>query len=90
MNIVVCVKQIPDPAGGPPGIPQYRAGDRELGPLSTVTGGFGLRALFGHDLHNPFALAFQVDAIYTRYWDALYITQRRALFGALSLEAAFQ
>ncbi len=82
-------EQVPNPTGGPPGIPVYRAGDRELGPLYTLTGGFGLRALLSSEPRTPWALTFQFDAIYTRYLDALYITQRRAFFGALLLEAGF-
>jgi len=80
---------IPNPTGGPPGIPVYRAGDRELGPLYTLTGGFGIRALLSAEPRTPWALTLQIDAIYTRYLDALYISQRRAFFGALSFEAGF-
>jgi hypothetical protein len=48
-----------------------------------------VRALVSADRHAPWALTFQLDAIYTRYLDALYISQRRALFGSLSFEAGF-
>ncbi len=82
-------EQIPGAPGEPPGIPVYRAGDRELGPLYSLTGGLGVRALVSADRHAPWALTFQLDAIYTRYLDALYISQRRALFGSLSFEAGF-
>jgi len=83
-------EEVPASMGSAPGIPVYRAGDRELGPLYTLTGGFGLRALLGGDVHNPISVSFQADLIYTRYLDALYITRRRALFGALSFEAGFE
>ena len=82
------VEQIPNPVG-PAGIPTYRAGDRELGPLYTLTGGFGLKVRLNADIKAPWTLSFQLDAIYTRYRDAVYITERRALFGALGLEAMF-
>jgi hypothetical protein len=82
------VEQIPSPVG-PAGIPTYRAGDRELGPLYTLTGGFGIKVRLNADVKAPWTLSFQLDGIYTRYLDALYISQRRALFGALGLEAMF-
>ena len=82
------VEQIPNPVG-PAGIPTYRAGDRELGPLYTLTGGFGLRVRLNSDVKEPWMLSFQLDGIYTRYLDAVYISERLALFGALGLEAMF-
>jgi Protein of unknown function (DUF3570) len=82
------VEQIPNPVG-PAGIPTYRAGDRELGPLYTLTGGFGIKIRLNADLKAPMTLNFQLDGIYTRYLDAVYISERRAMFGALGLEAVF-
>ena len=82
------VEQIANPVG-PAGIPTYRAGDRELGPLYTLTGGFGIKIRLNADLKAPWTLNFQLDGIYTRYIDAVYISERRALFGALGLEAMF-
>jgi hypothetical protein len=82
------VEQIPNPVG-PAGIPTYRAGDRELGPLYTMTGGLGMKIRLNADTHAPWMLTFQIDGIYTRYLDAVYITQRRAVFSALGLEATF-
>jgi len=82
------VEQIPNPIG-PAGIPTYRAGDRELGPLYTLTGGFGFKVRLNADLKAPWTLNVQLDGIYTRYADAVYISERRALFGALGLEAMF-
>jgi hypothetical protein len=83
------LEQVPNPAGGPPGVPNYRAGDRELGPLYTLTGGLGLRAQIAGDVHAPWTLSWQIDGSFTRYLDAVYISRRRALFTALSLEAGF-
>jgi hypothetical protein len=54
-----------------------------------LTGGFGIRFRLNNDLHAPWNLSFQLDAIFTRYLDAVYISQRRALFSAFNLEAAF-
>jgi hypothetical protein len=82
------VEQVPNPVG-PAGIPTYRAGDRELGPLYTLTGGFGIKVRLNADVKAPWTLSFQLDGIYTRYLDAVYISQRRAIFGALGLEATF-
>ena len=70
-------------------IPRYRTGDRELGPMYNVTVGGGVRfQLTGQPL--PWAITFQMEGIFTRYLNDLYITQRQALFGDLSLEASFQ
>jgi hypothetical protein len=74
---------------GTPTVPRYRTGDRELGPLYTVTAGGGMRALLIHGRRQSWALTFEMEGIFTRYPDALYITQRRALFGNLSIEASF-
>ncbi len=82
------LEQIPNPVG-PAGIPTYRAGDRELGPLYTLTGGFGIKVRLNADIKAPWTLSFQLDGIYTRYLDAVYISERRAVFGALGLEAMF-
>jgi hypothetical protein len=81
-------EQNPNP-GGVAGIPNYRAGDRELGPLYTLTGGFGIKVRLSDDPKTPWSLNLQLDAIYTRYLDAVYISERLALFSALGFEAAF-
>jgi hypothetical protein len=70
-------------------VPRYRTGDRELGPLYTLTGGGGMRAMLVRARHQSWALTFEMEGLFTRYLDALYITNRRALFGNLSLEATF-
>lgn len=83
------VEQVPDPLGGAPGIPVFRAGDRELGPLYTGTAGLGVKVRVNSDVHAPWTLTLQVDAMYTRYQDTVYITRRTALFSAVTFEAAF-
>jgi hypothetical protein len=73
---------------GPSGaisIPSIRTGDRELGPLFTFTGGGGISVRAG----PRFTASLQVEGAFTRYFDALYLTQRRALFSALSVQAVF-
>ncbi len=73
------------------GVPSFRTGDRELGSLRTVTTGGGLRFYIGAaGPRSPVTLTLQGDAIYTRYFDALYITQRRALFASTLIETAFE
>jgi hypothetical protein len=71
------------------GIPAIRTGDRELGALYTGTGGFGAKIKLVDDIDRPWSLVFEADASYTRYLNALYITDRRALFSTLALETEF-
>lgn len=74
----------------PNATPVYRTGDRELGPLYTATGGGSLRARLNSDGRSTWFLTFQVEGMFTRFLDALYVTQRRALFSNLMLEATFE
>lgn len=71
-------------------LPQYRTGDRELGPLWTVTGGLGFKWYFGSGA-NPESWAVQLtaDEMYTSFLDDLYLTNRIATVGALSVEGSF-
>jgi hypothetical protein len=77
------------PAGpdGTLGVPRYRTGDRELGPLTTWTLGGGLRWQVTSGLHNPWTLSLQWEEIFTHFKDALYVTRRRAHFAVVSLAA---
>jgi hypothetical protein len=70
--------------------PLVRTGDRELGPVRSVTGGGGLRFGFGNDAHGGWALTAQGDVVYTSYPDALFITSRLSFFGALALECTWE
>jgi hypothetical protein len=81
--------EAPLAADGTPTVPQYRTGDRELGPLYTWTAGGGARALLIRGRRQSWTLTFEMEGIFSRYLDALYITQRRALFGNVSVEATF-
>jgi hypothetical protein len=76
-------------ADGSVGVPSYRTGDRELGPLLTATVGLGLRWRLSRDGAAPWTLFGQVEGIFTRYFDALYIVGRRAIFSALGIEMGF-
>ncbi|MBK6517348.1 MAG: DUF3570 domain-containing protein [Polyangiaceae bacterium] len=62
--------------------PQLRAGDRELGPMIAATAGGGIRLGGDH-----VGLTMSADAIYTRFLDHLFITNRIAGFGALVFDA---
>jgi hypothetical protein len=73
--------------GQRPGPPRYRTGDRELGPLGTLTAGATLRWLLTERGSNPLTFFLQVDGGQTRFFDALYITRRLAVYSAVGLEA---
>jgi hypothetical protein len=70
-------------------VPRFRTGYRELRPLATVTFGLGLRWRLSGDARPPWVLFVQADGSYTGYFDALYLTQRRALFTATGIELEF-
>jgi len=65
-------------------VPALRTGDRELGPLLGLTGGFGARLAFGET--KNWGVGFTGDVVYTRFFETLYILQRFGYFGALTLE----
>lgn len=65
--------------------PRYRTGDRELSRLDTITGGLGLKLRLTESIHSPWYLSYQFDAAYTRFHDALYLTERWSLFSALGV-----
>ncbi len=72
-------------------LPAFRSDDRELSPLYTVTGGAGgTLDLSPSDASTRFSITLQADVMYNHYSDALFITQRTALYGTLSLDAEFQ
>jgi hypothetical protein len=66
--------------------PDFRTGDRELGPLGTLTVGTGLRWRMSAAGGPPWVLFVQGEGMLTRYTDALYITERRALITTIGLE----
>jgi hypothetical protein len=71
-------------------LPEYRTGDRELGPLWTIDGGFGVKwYVGGHDDPERWALQWTDDAMYTSFLDDLFLSHRTAVLGALGLEGQF-
>jgi hypothetical protein len=65
-------------------LPEYRTGDRELGPLVTVDGGFGVRWYMGRAAQpEQWMLQLSSDVMYTSFLDDLYVTSRTAILGAL-------
>lgn len=74
---------------GQPGfsLPEFRTGDRELGPMWAVTGGGGAKVFLGSSAHpHFFAVSLEADAVYTSYLDDLYISSRTGVLGSLTLE----
>jgi hypothetical protein len=76
-----------DPNTGQLRIPLYRSTDRELSPLVSVTGGAGLHfILSGPEAKTQYGLSIQGDCMYTKYFDALFITQRTAVYGSIGFD----
>jgi Protein of unknown function (DUF3570) len=74
---------------GAPGfsLPQFRTGDRELGPLWAVTGGGGAKVFLGSAAHPRFfSVALEADVVYTSYLDDLFITGRTGVLGSITLQ----
>ncbi|HEY4014574.1 MAG TPA: DUF3570 domain-containing protein [Polyangiaceae bacterium] len=68
-------------------LPRYRTGDRELGPLWTIDGGFGFRWRLAHEPDAPaWRIGLTADVMYTSFLDDLYLSNRTAYLGALQLE----
>jgi hypothetical protein len=69
---------------------QYRTGDRELSPMVSVTAGGGTRiALSSEGAPTQYAIILSGEAMYSRYFNSLYITARTAVYGTLGFEAEF-
>jgi hypothetical protein len=69
---------------------KYRTGDRELSPFVAVTGGGGARiALNGEKSAVQYSIIVSGEVMYSRYFKALYITSRTAVYGTLGFEAEF-
>jgi hypothetical protein len=71
-------------------VPRFRSGDRELGPLFSGTLGPGLRLDFGFYEPRDLSAILEFEGTYTRYADALYVEERWAGFGSLSIEMRLQ
>jgi hypothetical protein len=71
-------------------IPALRTGERELGPLVSLTAGGELRVFVGPvGDERRMAVGVDADATQTQYLDDLYITSRTAVIGAVSFEVVF-
>lgn len=67
--------------------PALRTGDRELGPLVNVTGGWTMRIGVSARPHpDSWVLGFDLNATTTQYLDDLYVTQRISAVGGVTLE----
>ena len=69
-------------------LPEFRTGDREMGPLFTATGGLAMAVFLGGSSEpSTWALKLQVDGMYTSFLDDLFVTSRTGVIGTLSVEA---
>jgi hypothetical protein len=84
----VAYEAVPGPNGAW-GVPAIRTGDREISSLYTATLGAGVRWKLADDFRTSWALVLEGDFAYTRYLEALYITDRRAVFSTLAFEGEF-
>jgi hypothetical protein len=68
-------------------LPEFRTGNRELGPLWAVTLGGGARLGIGSSASpQSWGIVLRADAIYTSFLDDLYLTARTGFLSALVLE----
>lgn len=80
-----------DPATNAVTLPRYRTDDRELSPLVTVVGGGGFRvALTGSDASVQLGVSVQADVMWTRFFDALFLSTRLAEYGTIGIDAEFE
>lgn len=71
-------------------LPAIRTGDRELGPLTNVGLGGGLRLALGRPgAINDWLLSTTFDGTWTSFADAIYVTQRFSGLVAVGLEVTF-
>lgn len=67
--------------------PALRTGDRELGPLVNVTGGWTVRVGLGtNEMPTSWVLSLDLDATSTQYLDDLYVTRRISGLSGLTVE----
>lgn len=71
-------------------LPEYRTGDRELGPLWTAEGGLGVKWYVGGAADpGQWAVQLSGDEMYTSFLNDLYLSHRVASLAALSVEGEF-
>ena len=75
---------------GPTDLPALRTGDRELGPLTSISGGTYLRVYLGIS-GDPHSVAVGLDTFvtYSSYPDDIYLQSRLAGLGAFTFEVSF-
>ncbi len=72
-------------------VPLFRSDDRELGPLITLTGGGGARfAITPPDARMQVGITAQADVMFTRFFDALFVTARTAVYGTLGIDVEYE
>ncbi len=72
-------------------LPTYRTDDRELSPLVTGTGGAGARIeISPAEAKTQYGVYFQGDVAYTKFFDALFVLDRTAVFGTVGVDAEFE
>lgn len=71
-------------------VPEYRSGDRELGPLRTLTAGPGAAFDFGTPDPRRLSVSLEVEASTTEFRDALYIDRRWAGLVVAGFTARFE
>jgi hypothetical protein len=78
---------VSDTSGTSFNLPEFRTGDRELGPLRTVTGGAGLRWFFGSNA-DPQAWSLSVvgDVMHTSFLNDIYLTGMTGVITSLTVE----
>lgn len=71
-------------------LPAFRTGDRELGPLMNLGGGGGVRIALGKSGRvDDIVLTTMIDGTWTRFNDALYVTERYSALLSTGLEVTF-
>lgn len=71
-------------------IPLYRTADREHSPLFTGTGGGGVRLGLGEPEGTAkYGITLVGDVMYTRFFEALYVKERTAVYGAIGFDVEF-
>lgn len=79
-----------DSEGTPVSIPRYRTADREASPMLAITlGGTARLGLTSEKSTPSYAILVSGDVMYNKYFQALYVLGRTAVWGTLSFEAEF-
>ncbi len=80
-----------DQATGQLVVPLFRTTDRELSPLVSITGGGGGHFSFSaQEAKTQYGMSIQADVMITKYFDALFVTQRAAVYGSLGFDVEFE